>query len=332
MSQDSSTVNYINNTIIQNYNNSVSNEDDSKRYNLKDALPFLIIGSIGVILNAFTILVLGSSSHLRKKILNTLIIHQSIIDLICSGSLIGTAHLSYSDPHGLDGILADIYCVVLPGKIIYWTPVLVSTCHLIFMNIERYISIMFPMFHHLHVTRRRVVLVMPFIWAFGIFINTLLQTTTTAVGDVCGIKLNEKNIYYRWYVMLITSLILTFFLPLIIFIGLNSHIYFTLKRQISKMSEIGKNDNKNSQSKRDENLEKATRNIFGLMVIMTLCYCMCWGWNTIYVALWLAGIIKYITGKEAIIFYCLWGDQNCFGYSEGGPFFHRFKGETRIFQ
>ncbi len=111
----------------------------AKDYNLKEALPFLTIGSLGVLLNGFTIIVLASSQELCKKILNTLIIHQSIIDLISSASLMGTAHLDGQDLPGLKGIIADLYCIFLPGKIIYWTPVLVSTLHLIWMNVERYL-------------------------------------------------------------------------------------------------------------------------------------------------------------------------------------------------
>ncbi len=274
----------------------IDNQDNENGFDLETALPFLIIGSFGVFLNGFTMVILGSSSKLRKKILNTLIIHQSMIDLICSMALIGTSHLSTTDLHGLEGSVADIYCIFLPGKILYWTPVLVSTFHLVYMNAERYVCIMFPMFHHLNITRKRVIMVMPFIWAAGIVINTLLQTTYSSMMGMCGINLADKNIYNRWYTMLVIHIILEFFLPLVIFIGLNSHIYFNLKKQISKMSEI--REKEVGKSKRDENLGKATQNIFQLMVIMTLCYCICWGFNLTYMALWLAGIVTDITGNE----------------------------------
>ena len=181
---------YLNNTSQTTFANQ---DNENKGYNLETALPFLIIGSCGVFLNGFTVFILGSSSKLRKKILNTLIIHQSMIDLICSMALIGTAHLSTTDLHGLKGTVADIYCIFLPGKIIYWTPVLVSTFHLVYMNAERYMCIMFPMFHHLHVTRKRVAMVMPFIWAAGIIINALLQTTYSSMMGMCGINLTDKN-------------------------------------------------------------------------------------------------------------------------------------------
>ncbi len=295
---DSSSSIYLDGPLTNTSPTTFANLDnENKEYDLETALPFLIIGSFGVFLNGFTVFILGSSSKLRKKILNTLIIHQSIIDLICSAALIDTAHLSTTDLHGLEGTLADIYCIFLPGKIIYWSPVLVSTFHLVYMNAERYVCIMFPMFHHLHVTRKRVVIGMPFIWAAGIIINALLQTTYSSMMGMCGINLADKDVYNRWYTMLVIHIILEFFLPLVIFIGLNTHIYFNLKKQISKMSEIREKENSLGKSRMDENLGKATRNIFQLMVIMTLCYCICWGFNLTYMALWLAGVVTDITGN-----------------------------------
>ena len=275
-------------------------EKTSKGYNIEPALPFLIIGCLGVLLNGFTIIVLGSSNELRRKILNTLIIHQSIIDFLSSAYLIGTAHLSMGDLHGLKGTIADIYCIFLPGKMLFWTPVLVSTLHLIWINVERYISIIYPMFHHLHITRKTVIKMMVVIWAFGIFTNFLLETTYRSVDGMCNIGPGDA-LYYRWYVIIIIHVTLEFFLPLIIFVGLNTHIYFKLKTQVFKMSEIEQSKNKRDLSERDRNLEKATRNIFKLMVLMTFCYCVCYGFNMTYVSLWIAGVVKDITGKASAI-------------------------------
>ncbi len=199
-----------------------------------------------------------------------------------------------SDVHGLDGTIADVYCIFLPGKMLYWTPVLVSSLHLIWINMERYISIMYPMFHHIYMTRKTVIKIMTVIWALGLLINFLLETTFRSVNGICNIGLGDA-LYYRWYVIIIIHVILEFFLPLIIFLGLNTRMYFKLKTQVFEMSEIDRNKKKDL-SERDKNVEKATRNIFKLMVMMTFCYCTCYGFNMTYVSLWIAGIVKDITG------------------------------------
>ena len=83
---------------------------------LERSLGFLIIGIIGVVANAFVILILGSSTKIRQKLVNTLIIHQSFVDLSASVLLIGTAHIDGADQHGLEGIHAEVYCFFLMGK------------------------------------------------------------------------------------------------------------------------------------------------------------------------------------------------------------------------
>ena len=105
---------------------------------LERSLGFMVIGIIGVVANAFVILILGSSAKIRQKLVNTLIIHQSCVDMFASIILIGTAHIDGSDQHGLEGIHADIYCFFLMGKWPLWVMMNLSSFSLVFLNIERY--------------------------------------------------------------------------------------------------------------------------------------------------------------------------------------------------
>ena len=111
---------------------------------LERSLGFLIIGIIGVVANAFVIVILGSSVKIRQKLVNTLIIHQSFVDLLASIVLIGTAHIDGADQHGLEGIHAEVYCFFLMGKWPLWVMLNLSSVSLMFLNIERYISIVYP--------------------------------------------------------------------------------------------------------------------------------------------------------------------------------------------
>ena len=121
---------------------------------LERSLGCLVVGIIGVVSNAFAIFILGSSAKIRQKLINTLIIHQSFVDFLASVILIGTAHIDGSDQHGLEGIHADIYCFFIIGKWPLWVMIDVSSFSLIFLNIERYISIVYPIYHHTKVTRK----------------------------------------------------------------------------------------------------------------------------------------------------------------------------------
>ena len=76
----------------------------SKETYLERSLGYVVIGIIGVVANVFVILILGSSSIIRQKLVNTLIIHQSFVDLLVSIVMIGTAHVDGSDQHGFGWI------------------------------------------------------------------------------------------------------------------------------------------------------------------------------------------------------------------------------------
>ena len=84
---------------------------------LERSMGYLIIGIVGILANSFTILILGSSSKIRQKVVNTLIIHQSFVDFLASIALVGTAHIDVTDKHGLCGLAGNFiaYLLVLNG-------------------------------------------------------------------------------------------------------------------------------------------------------------------------------------------------------------------------
>ena len=102
----------INHTSIQN----ITGVSINKETYWERSLRFLIIGIIGILANNFVIIVLGSSVEIKQKLVNNLIIHQSFIDFLASVALVGTAHLSGYDQHGLEGTHAQIYCFFVMGK------------------------------------------------------------------------------------------------------------------------------------------------------------------------------------------------------------------------
>ena len=134
--------------------------DDKITY-LEKALGFLIIGLIGIFSNLFAIFILGSSRKMRQKLINTLIIHQSFVDLLASIALISMAHIDGTYQRNLEGLQAEIFCFFVNCKLPLWLMIDVSSFNLMFLNIERYISIVFPIYHHTKVTRKKVLLFLP---------------------------------------------------------------------------------------------------------------------------------------------------------------------------
>ena len=104
---------------------------------------------------------------MRQKLINTLIIHQSFVDLLASIALISMVHIDGAYQRNLEGLQAEIFCFFVNCKLPLWLMIDVSSFNLMFLNIEIYISIVFPIYHHTKVTRKKVLLFLPIVWIFG---------------------------------------------------------------------------------------------------------------------------------------------------------------------
>ena len=251
------------------------------------SLGFLIIGIIGILANGFVIIILGSSIKIRRKLVNTLIIHQSFIDFFASVALVGTAHLSPRDLHGLEGIHSDIYCFFVMSKWPLWVMMLTSSFSLMFLNIERYISIVYPIFHHTKITRNKVLMFLPIVWILGLLEECLVASTFVSADGACDFGPTSYHTKAS-LVTLILYIILHFFVPVFLVMILYGHMIIRL-RNVKSKHDVG-------SEKRDDIMEKAKKNIFKTMLLITICYAVCYAFNCIYIVFFLQGLVN-LSGK-----------------------------------
>ncbi len=267
--------------------------DPSADSDLERSLGFLVIGGIGIVSNLFVICVLCSSATIRKKIVNVLIVHQSFVDLLSSAALVGTAHLdAAADKHGLSGVHADIYCFFIASKWPLWTLMMTSSFSLIFLNVERYVSIVFPIFHHTKVTRRKILMLLPIVWVLGFLEDSLVASAFVSNGESCGLGTKEYHAFAVW-VTLVLYIVLHFFLPVALVMFLYGHMMIRLRKSVTKTQE----PSSTASSSRDVIVEKAKKNVFKTMLLITLCYAICYAFNCVYIALFLPGIISTLSGE-----------------------------------
>ena len=259
-----------------------------KQTYLERSLGFLIIGIIGVLSNLFVIIVLSSSVKIRHKLVNTLIIHQSVVDMLASIALIGTTHLDGSQPHGLKGTLANLYCFFAMALV--WTLMNISSFSLLFLNIERYISIVFPIYHHTNVTRRKILMFLPIVWVLGILEQTLNGLGLSASKGTC--ELSYSSFRAKIFVSMgIVFVVVHFFLPVLLVLFLYGHMMIRLKTSIKSKGDA-------AADRRNHIMEKAKKNVFKTMVLITICYAVCYVFNSIYLTLNLLGVLKTLAGKR----------------------------------
>ena len=252
-------------------------------------LGYVLIGAIGFISNLFVIIVLGSSPKIRQKLVNTLIIHQSVVDMLTSIALIGPTHLDGSKPHGLHGLHSDIYCYFVVTKWPLWALIDISSFSLMFLNIERYISIVYPIYHHTKVTRKKVIMFFPILWMLGLLqqvVGAFWKNGRTGICTIGTSAFQEKMKLTTIYLFLICQ----FFLPILLFIFLYGHMIIRVTR--SKMSQ---RDSAGGQ--RDAVMDKAKKNIFKTMLLLTICYIISFVFNSFYTVLLLLGKANTLAGK-----------------------------------
>ena len=85
--------------------------------------------------------------------------------------------------------------------------------------------------------------------------------------------------------------IVEFFLPIALYAFCYSRLYFRLKIKVSS-SQPGQADNAQSGNAGSDRNARARRNVLKTMIIVCLCFVLCWIWNQMYYFLSNLGIIE----------------------------------------
>ena len=243
---------------------------------------YVNIGLFGVVGNSFAIYFLCRSRSMRKKLVNIFLINQSVIDLVTSIVMIS---IGYFKDEAVIVTMSDknttLFCKMIASRVLLWCLVLSSTWNLVFVNIERFISIKFPIFHKTKITKGYISGIVAFTWLFGPIVKFPLVYMTS------GYKFGHCVILKIWpskTVAVATGILnvsLQFFVPLIIMIL----CYLFMIRSIkSKVSDV------DNQAHSGGN--KTSRNVFKTLAILTIICIVCWAPHSVLHLLYLSGVIK----------------------------------------
>ena len=158
-----------------------------------------------------------------------------------------------------------------------------------FLNIERYISIIFPIFHHTKVTRKRVLFCLPIVWILGLFEVCLIGSGVVSVDGACNRGSSSYHFQVFWLTMN-SYIILHFFLPILLVLILYGHMIVHIRKNSDLKRDVG-------SEKREDIMEKAKKNIFKTMLLITICYAICYAFNSIYIVFFIQGLVVHLTGK-----------------------------------
>ncbi len=146
------------------------------------AISYIIIGAVGVIGNLFSAAVLLRSKKTRQSFFNILLINQCFIDCATATILIASSFNVYNSG-GNYGLQGKINCFIWNNKVLLWSLFLSSTINLVALNFERFLGIVFPIFHKTRLTKLHIYIATIFIWLSGFIYNLPLKIATSYVEN-----------------------------------------------------------------------------------------------------------------------------------------------------
>ena len=105
---------------------------------------------------------------MRKKLVNILLINQSAVDLGASLCLLIMGYNKFEEEiRTFSGWKADLYCKLLGTQFLLWALYLPLTWNLVLANLERFLSVVYPIFHKTGITRCHIITSISFVWLVG---------------------------------------------------------------------------------------------------------------------------------------------------------------------
>ncbi|KAK2138693.1 hypothetical protein LSH36_2587g00000 [Paralvinella palmiformis] len=199
------------------------------------------IGGVGLVGNIFVVIVILSGTKMRKQLTNTYIINQSIMDTLVSLFLILTT--VFEDHSGkFNTFLDDMFCKFWLTKMWLWSAIVSSTYNLLALTMERYLAVVYPIWHKTKLNKFRVVSSFIMVWLIGpaLIMSFLLPTSGITDDGHCATLTFWPN--EKWQ----------------------------------------KGIPKSNRAKTADTMGNARKDILKTLAIVAFCFAFCWSWNQTY--------------------------------------------------
>ena len=282
----------------------------------KTVVPLLqyFIGVISLIGNLLVVIVIALNVKMRQSLTNVYVINQSVLDGLAGLFLILTTALQGVTPR-MHGIGGELYCRLWADRQPLWHMLISSTFNLLAVTLERYLAIVHPIKHRHSINSTKVAVSIVIVWLTGLFNQIGLKVLTSYVaGGRCMIM-------SRWPSELVQRgvgvavILVQFFIPLSII----SYCYVKMAMSLREKKVppvVAMNSNqlqgggnhvsvvlpRTSQEQQPEVVRenpavstrnaRARRNIIKTLMIVSVCFTLCWIWNQTKFLLMNLGIVS----------------------------------------
>jgi len=196
---------------------------------------YYLIGSFGFLLNMFTIVIIYLYKPLHKQIMILFIVNQSVIDALASGFLILVTvypndYVKRTYGNAADEALCRIWFTALP----MWSLLVSSIYGIIALTFERFIAVVYPLWHMAHFTHRKIGTIIIIIWLIGVCYNFSVSISTSGLDEdglcqIYGSYTSTPSMYFSG----ITRFIIDYLGPMLILSFFYAKMVSTLRRKVS---------------------------------------------------------------------------------------------------
>ena len=236
-------------------------------------LAYAFIAALGIVGNGVAIFVISHSLQMRQKFTNILILNQSSIDLVTSVLILISKSGKISNKN-LSGVGGDILCKFWITEFPLWSVMVSSSYNLMLLSIERYMGIVYPMFHLNFFSRTKIILLAGAAWCPGPILKLCFLVPTSGVvnGRCVMMAIYASTLWKK-----MCGVVLFFFeylLPIAVFVICYTRMFICLRNKVHPHAVNVGNEVSVPNA-------RARRNVLKTLVLVVVAYLLCNSFNQI---------------------------------------------------
>ena len=292
MEYNSTMINYVHHV---NSTQTVSEVNQTLEDDLHEgpiSIAFIVcIGLFGIFGNSFAIFILCRSSSMRNKLINVFLINQSAIDLAASVFLVTMGYnKTESKIVTFSGIAASLYCKFIGSQLPLWAMSISSSWNLVCVNFERFLSVVFPIFHKTGIKKWHIGMFVASVWLIGIIYMFFFTYWTSVFRDGFCLTASIWPSDTAAIVAGVIGVCISFLIPLVIMIVL----YAIIIKVIRSKGVINVNSQQNAQHNKTAS---KTKNVLKTLALVTIVFVVCYIPNNVLYLMFLAGKDDVLAGN-----------------------------------
>ena len=246
---------------------------------------YITIGCLGLMGNMCVLIVMIKQPKMRKKFQNMFIMNQSCIDF-CAASFIVGQGVFPSSGSGLSGLGDELLCSLWLTRAPLWSMLMSSTYNLLFLTGERYFAIVHPLYHKNNCTEIKIKLCMLAAWLIGPVYNLAYEVPTTKIidGECYPFSIWPSSMTQR--IVGVLTFLLQYFLPLVVISACYTRMALMVHSRVVPMVTQASGGVVPAINPK---MVRARKNIIKTLVIVSICFILCWTSNEFFILLYFLG-------------------------------------------